>query len=325
MHVFLTGLFTGFAMISKWSGVFALGIVGFFEVVSVIDALLKKDRELTKWSTLIGKGLLLLLFPIMIYLLGYSHMFLQGKSLSCQDDHVVQGKCFCRQDSSWWVNTISTVLPQQRPYLESLEARGGCKRLISHFSELHHQIWWYQTNLKATHPFQSRPIEWFLNLRPVWMHVEYHENQIVNIYAQGNSMLFWAGDVAIFMTIFYLLVTVAEKVSKKKVKVNVWPLFFVLFAYSAVWVPWQASPRIMFFYHYTPAVPFLCMILAYWLNELWGNEEKLNGEMYVRRGLVSIVVIAIALNFMVFYPNWAGISVPKAFADKVYFALPSWK
>ena len=74
-----------------------------------------------------------------------------------------------------------------------------------HFRQMHHQTWWYQTHLEATHPYQSQPWQWFLNLKPVWFHVDYLNQQtIVNIYSIGNSILFWTGAVAIIWTVFYL-------------------------------------------------------------------------------------------------------------------------
>src|SRR6185369_7985242 len=119
------------------------------------------------------------------------------------------------QTSSSWVNFMKVFSGGNATGWEHLEARGGCKRLISHFSELHHQIWWYQTNLKATHGYQSRPLQWFLDLRPVWMYVKYDGNTIANIYSQGNPALFWLGDVAVIATVLVLAVHTARLLTQK--------------------------------------------------------------------------------------------------------------
>ena len=307
LRLFWTGVAAGLAMGSKWSGVFALGTVWGFEV---LDLFTRKIHFAPK--TILQHFLLLLFLPATLYVLSYTLMFLQGKSLICEGDHVEEGQCYCVQDSSQWVDILKTVAPQNTAEWEKLEARGGCKRLVSHFSELHYQIWWYQTNLKATHPYQSRPYQWFLDLRPVWYSVETKDDQIANIYAFGNPLLFWFGDIAVFVTLGYF----AQQLLTKKFPFKKFqPLFFLLVAYFAVWLPWQASPRIMFFYHYTPAVPLLCCILAYWLMML---EKK-------QRILAIGIVAAIVITFVVFYPNWTHIFVPKTFADKVYFAMSSWR
>ena len=39
---------------------------------------------------------------------------------------------------------------------------------LDDFIELHRQIWWYQTNLKATHTYSSPWWSWPLNFYPIW-------------------------------------------------------------------------------------------------------------------------------------------------------------
>jgi len=338
-RLLLTGLCAGLALSTKWSGLFGLGVLWFFEFLFLATELHRIAPTTKKMlGVLLGRAIVLVALPLSIYVLSYSHMFLQGKSLVCNLDHVQNGKCYCSQESSPWVLALEKVTGSKS--WESLEARGGCKRLISHFSELHHQIFWYQTTLKATHAYQSRPVQWFLNLRPVWMYVKYDEGKIANIYAQGNPVLFWIGDVAVLGTILMLtlrsLSALSTKlVEKKKSAVSflhrvsgvirmltnfqtpLSGLFYVAVAYVTVWAPWQASPRIMFFYHYTPAVPLLSIILAYWLFRAWGHK--------LGKVLVFMTILAIINVFILFFPNWTGLPVTNKFADTVYFSLKSWK
>ena len=322
--LFLTGLSAGLAMGSKWSGVFAVAIVWFFEVSQWFYDHAKTKitaRQLVKFFGL--RAVIIGCVPLLLYVLAYTQMFLQGKTLVCEGMAPLQSSCYCSQESSWWVTELKKLVPAQTARWEALEARGGCKRLVSHFSELHHQIWWYQTNLKATHPYQSRPWQWFLDLRPVWYYVKYEPDAIGNIYAFGNPALFWIGDVAVIGTAIVLVWKVSQK--KKDKKNSFWknlPLFslgFLLVSYGAVWLPWQLSPRIMFFYHYTPAVPLLAIMLAFWLHRL--------ADFFDRKGrMVSLAIVTvIAAAFVVWYPNWTGIVVPKDFADSIYFAVKNWK
>lgn len=44
-------------------------------------------------------------------------------------------------------------------------------------------------------------------------------------------------------------------------------ILFLLTAYLGMFVPWALSPRIMFIYHYLPALPFLFLILAEFVYE----------------------------------------------------------
>lgn len=279
--LFLTGLSAGLAVSTKWSGIFVLVPIWLFEVANWLKHYLT-SKEITIIPAL--KHFVLVVscwvaLPIAVYLLSYSHMFIQGKDLH-------------------------------------------------HFQELHRQIWWYQTNLTATHSYQSRPLQWFVNARPVWYYVNYGDNQIANIYAFGNPVLFWVGDLSVIFTIILVLASLYDVIrqmlegSKRlKIYASFFPLAFLAISYLVVWLPWQLSPRIMFFYHYTPAVALLCIILAYWLVNLslirkfqpWGK-------------IISVaIVILIGITYGVFYPHWTGIPVNTDFANTVYFSIKSWK
>lgn len=191
----------------------------------------------------------------------------------------------------------------------------------AHFRELHQQIWWYQTNLTATHPYQSRPWQWFFDLRPVWYHVEYFTGStIANVYALGNPLLFWLGGAAAVITAGVGLLTLTDAlrgIRNKKIMSTkeLEQLFYIAGAYAIVWMPWQISPRIMFFYHYTPAAALLSILLAYWLDKAWPEYRS------TVIGVLSLVFVV----FILWYPQWTAIPVPTWWAESVYFALSSWK
>lgn len=179
---------------------------------------------------------------------------------------------------------------------------------VAQFVELHKQIWYYQTHLTATHPFQSAPLQWIFDIRPVWLYVDYsHQGMIGNIYNMGNPVIFYGGLLS-------LLWLFAKCVHRYR-----WESWFLFLSYLSVWVLWLFSPRIMFFYHYAPAVPFLCIGLAVILHE-WMNSKK----KALRIWAYSVLGLAIVW-FAVFYPNLTGIPVPTQFAEKVYVAIPSWR
>ncbi|MDA1079567.1 MAG: phospholipid carrier-dependent glycosyltransferase [bacterium] len=247
-----TAVMAGFAIASKWSGVFVIGAIGVFEVLSLE---IKQWKATNSWKITRNLALLLIL-PLTIYLASYGQMWLQGKP---------------------W----------------------------SHFVELHRQIWAYQTTLTATHPYQSSAWQWFLNARPVWVAVEYGENTRADIYAFGNPALFFWGSIAVVLTALLLL--------KNKRKAPL-PLVFVFISYLAVWTPWLSSPRVMFFYHYAPAVPLLAILLAYWALKL----KRTNLT-------ISVILCSVVLATIVWYPHWTLLPVTNTFADQVYFYFSSWK
>lgn len=114
------------------------------------------------------------------------------------------------------------------------------------FKGLQQQMWWYHTNLKATHDYASPWWSWPFNFFPVWYYVDYKDNKIANIFASGNPMMFWFGFMAIIMGLYDLI----------KEKADRYKLLFLLIGYASFILPWVISPRIMFLYHYAPCIPF---------------------------------------------------------------------
>ncbi|QQG43612.1 MAG: phospholipid carrier-dependent glycosyltransferase [Candidatus Daviesbacteria bacterium] len=161
---------------------------------------------------------------------------------------------------------------------------------LSDFANLHQQIWWYQTNLKATHSYSSPWWSWPLNLYPVWYFVDYPGRQIATIFASGNSILFWSGLLAVLISTYQFI--------KGKFK-----FALILFTYFIFWLPWAISPRIMFLYHYSPAVPFLSLILSYQLYQMWQKKSL--------RFLSFFLIIIILSNFILLYPFLTGIPLNK--------------
>ena len=159
--------------------------------------------------------------------------------------------------------------------------------LIKQFIELHQQIWWYQTNLKATHPYQSVAWMWPFASKSVWYFVEYGKGTVANIYAAGN----------LFTWIFGILTVLGSVWSFLRRKAG-WNVGFLIIFYAALWMPWLVSPRILFLYHYLPAIPFLMILLAHFLS------------IYTRRPIqISFAIIHVAIFFLLL-PRLSGLPIP---------------
>ena len=170
---------------------------------------------------------------------------------------------------------------------------------IDIFWGMQKQMWWYHTGLEATHPYTSFWWSWPLLVRPIYLYTSSEVGGAVSrIYAMGNPIIFWAGLASITISFVFAL------------KFRIKKLALVIFSYLVFFVPWAASPRIMFLYHYLPSIPFLAIALGYLL----------------RRNLKLIVPVATIglLFFLYFYPHWAGLSVPLSL-DKSYYWFSSWR
>lgn len=163
------------------------------------------------------------------------------------------------------------------------------------FIQLQQQMWWYHTNLEATHDYASAWWSWPLNLYPVWYFVDYKDNSIANIFASGNPVVFWVGTAA-------MVLTGLEVIKKRSVNLLVVILGFLIF-----WLPWALSPRIMFLYHFSPSVPFLSLALGYQLS--------LELENRSRRKTVYILLFLMALSFILIVPFLTGVHIPKDFVN----------
>lgn len=152
------------------------------------------------------------------------------------------------------------------------------------FLELHRQVWWYQTNLTAAHPYSSTAFQWPLGIKPLYAYTDGKSN----IYFSGNPVLWWGG---LFSALFLL-----TRLRRLDFKIKALLLF-----YFAMFLPWALSPRIMFIYHYLPAIPFMLLILAWVINALW---QKSTRTLVI--GYLALAILA----FIFYYPNWTAIEVP---------------
>jgi len=169
---------------------------------------------------------------------------------------------------------------------------------LDQFIGLQQQMWWYHTNLKATHGYSSPWWSWPLNLYPVWYFVDYQKNTIANIFSSGNPAVFWVGTATVVLTAI-------EAIKKKS-----FSLLIIILGFLVFWLPWGLSPRIMFLYHFSPSVPFISLALGYQLNAGLADPKT--------RQLVIILLGLMVLSFILIYPFLIGIPIPKGFI-KLFF------
>jgi dolichyl-phosphate-mannose-protein mannosyltransferase len=184
------------------------------------------------------------------------------------------------------------------------------------FIDVQKQMWWYHTNLKATHGYQSPALSWPFMWRPVWLWVNYQENTIANIYNLGNPVIWWTG--------LFILPFVIYKAFKNIFSAKNFNLGLLIVAYFSFWLPWIFSPRIMFLHHYLPAIPFLCILISWSLENFAKTEEKNKKKYNYNYSLILLYGLLVMLTFIFFYPVYTGVHIPKNLV-RIFFWLPSWK
>jgi dolichyl-phosphate-mannose--protein O-mannosyl transferase len=167
----------------------------------------------------------------------------------------------------------------------------------------------------STHLYSSNPLVWILNLRPVWYFtVPISGFWSANIYALDNPLLGLYMMLAFFMSIWFLLKHKLNDLAHKSI-------YFIFLLYLSSFLPWIIFSRTMFFYHYLLAIPFLLILLSYFVinyfNQIKNKQKK--------RALMFNLLFWPFFFFIIFYPHWTALPVPKTFIEAVYFFLPSWR
>ncbi|HPS40930.1 MAG TPA: phospholipid carrier-dependent glycosyltransferase [Candidatus Woesebacteria bacterium] len=254
--LFLTGVFLGLALASKWT---ALWVILFLFVREFLP--LKNFRKL---PFLIFA---LLFTPFFIYFLNYLPMLFGGYHLS------------------------DFFLLQKTMALSQL-------------------------NNPNMHAYSSGPLSWLLNLRPVWYFVgtDLPAKWTANIYALDNPLLNFYLLLTLLVTFIVLLKIKDHSVLKKTI-------LFIFLLYLVSFMPWLIFQRPMFIYHYLPAVPFLIILLSYFLVNFLRKIQ----DSAKRQAIGFNLLFWPLFFFIIFYPHWTALEVPSDFANAVYFLLANWR
>jgi dolichyl-phosphate-mannose--protein O-mannosyl transferase len=194
---------------------------------------------------------------------------------------------------------------------------------LSDFFQLHKQIINFHYNWASPHPYQSGPLAWIFNWRPVWYFADFSQNNWrKDIFAQGNPLLFlYFALLPIFL--WQWQKSLKNLRSKKKWRRILlqkdYLLLLLLFFFS--FLPWIVVKRPMFFYHFLPALPYLILIITwpvyFFVLSLKSPEQ--------RRLILFHFVFWPILVAIIFYPHWTALPVPESASHYLYFFLPNWR
>lgn len=164
----------------------------------------------------------------------------------------------------------------------------------------------YHAYLNGTHSFGSKWWQWILNLRPILFYSHsYSTNLKAGISCFANPIICYGG----LISFFYCL----AKLSRKFDKIA----FFLLIGYLAQIVPWIFIKRVTFEYHYFPCIPFLILMLTYFVKDY----------AYPKFGkkILFAIIAATAILFFMFYPVISGMPVSKFYVDLFLKWFASWQ
>ncbi len=170
----------------------------------------------------------------------------------------------------------------------------------------------YHNKLQQSHPYASMWYTWPIMYKPMWYYYQdLGAGQISTISCFGNPAVWWVGLIAFFATLFTAL---------KKRDGKAW--FLVLALLSQI-VPWMPIPRVLFIYHYFASTPFLMIMTAYALQNIYADIKTDVGKRRFYAGAGAYLGV-VALLFVLFYPVISGMPVAKDYVAHVLRWFESW-
>ncbi|MEK7579620.1 MAG: phospholipid carrier-dependent glycosyltransferase [Patescibacteria group bacterium] len=311
-YLFLAGVFAALAFSIKWTGLTFLGLILIFYlgewlknrgVLSLVTPIvLNSDlRPMggphSRHPSVIKAFIFLILIPFLIYFLIFAIHFL--------------------------------LLDQPGPGLAFHPPDFQEMNIFEKFIELNSELYQSNARLTASHPYSSPWYQWPFMTRPIYYwngpsFAEASEGTVARIYLLGNPLVWWASTIAVLYSLIFLL---------KNWKLKNWK--FLISGYLLNLLPFIFIGRVMFLYHYFPALIFAILILCFQLdNERGGPHVRpppggmIMSTVGVRRDrtpsyLYTILIGAIIL-FLFFSPLSYGLEIPEWYY-KMTVWLPSWR
>jgi dolichyl-phosphate-mannose-protein mannosyltransferase len=169
----------------------------------------------------------------------------------------------------------------------------------------------FHSHLNADHPWSSPWDTWPIMGKPIYLYADSDPGDThAKIYSMGNPIIFWAALPALAFALWRGFAFIRARLSPDGL-LAVWgsippkeaALLFVVLAYLGFWLPMSFTSRVLFLYHYLPALAFAILALAYSIDWLWRRPEW---GRYVAVSYLALV----ALVFALLYPHLADLNVP---------------
>jgi dolichyl-phosphate-mannose-protein mannosyltransferase len=178
--------------------------------------------------------------------------------------------------------------------------------LVSLF-EYHKAILAFNTGLRTTHPYESKPWTWLLISRPVayfWVcpisgHGPCSAGKAQEVLAIGTPVIWWSSVLA-------MLVCLGWWVSRRD-----WRAGAVLAGVAAGWLPWFLfADRTQFYFYAVAFLPFLVLAITLCLGLLLGPVRAAIGRRTIGAALAGAYLLGVLVNFGYIYPVVAAQVIP---------------
>ena len=178
------------------------------------------------------------------------------------------------------------------------------KPLPEKFLELNVEMFKANATLNALHTYSSKWYTWPFMIRPIFYWQDQAEEKY--IYLIGNPFIYWLGIVSILLTILHLMF----REGKAKIAI------FILVGFLANFLPFIFIGRVMFLYHYEPALVFSIISIGFILDEIKNKKIKNTAFLWI-----TLICLA---SFIFFAPLTYGLKLDsKALQTRMW--LSTWR
>lgn len=279
--LFFAGLFSGLAGLIKWTGLSFLGIILIFYFLN----LFKNSEKIVYFL----KGVIfLIIIPFFVYLsVFYIHFYLLPNNGPGAAFHTPEFQ--------------KTLIGNSYQKVEEIKPLNNFEKFI----ELNKEMYLKNQNLNATHPYSSNWYSWPLMIRPIyyWNKI-FDKDHYGRIYFIGNPVIWWFG----FTSIIYLTILIIKNIfSRRQITQK---HLLIITSYYINLLPFIFIKRVMFLYHYLPALIFSIISFGFLNNNL--------------QKLFKYLVIFAILIFIIFSPLTYGLKIPERYYNLLVW-LSTWK
>ncbi|WP_130799442.1 dolichyl-phosphate-mannose--protein mannosyltransferase [Streptomyces otsuchiensis] len=173
----------------------------------------------------------------------------------------------------------------------------------------HREAYSFHVGLTDSHSYDSNPWTWLVSGRPVSFYYQSTERDdgsgcaeasgcVREVLALGTPVLWWVACLAVAYCFYRWLLR------------RDWRAGAVLCGVACGYLPWfMYQERTIFYFYAVVLVPFLCLAVAMMLGALLGPPGCAERRRAVGIVAVGVVVLAVAWNFIYFYPLYAGAEI----------------
>lgn len=321
-NLFLSGLFIGCSIATKWTGLYALLALAIVFFIDLVTKELKKSKTEKGKIITLNKVLLVGLYTICIIPIAIYYITLLTVSAKLATTLVIiyYGLLIIGamiyymvkiNKEAWKIILpcilffiIIPVVIYILCYLLFPNVYGYTDNSISGIINQIKNMYEYHSQLTATHDFSSKWYTWPIMEKPVWYYVGYYGGTIKStIVGIGNPAIWWFGVLAFIYLLINILIT--------KKKEYIFILVFILCSL----LPYALIDRVMFMYHYFPTLPFIMLAIVALVKFI--TDRLKDNSFYI------FYIALVILMFIIFYPVVSGVITTSDYIDSLKW-LSTW-